>query len=87
MLSAKLQNQVALLCYATVSHLFASFHNPRMRGEHFTWDMFPDIAAGQCQTQAFVNVVCSKKVRPEVDAHAEMTGREIAQQLVRWMTE
>lgn len=32
--------QIANICYANVSALFAMFTNPKYRGPNFTWDWF-----------------------------------------------
>lgn len=86
MLSAKLQNQVALVAYATVSHLFATFHNSKMRGSNFTWEKFPELAESQVATQAFMPIVApTKKIQKEVEEHAKKTGKQIAEKMVQLM--
>jgi hypothetical protein len=87
MLSLKLQNQVALVAYATVSSLFATFHNPKMRGANFTWENFPELAESHVATQSFMSIVApTKKIQEEVEEHARKTGRQIAENLVSLMT-
>ena len=89
MLSDKMKNQIALIAYATVSNLFAMGHNPRMRGQNFTWERFPDLAANMTGTQVFLNIPTSKNqnYQREIEEHARKTGREIAENLVRQMNE
>lgn len=87
MLSQKMTNQIALIAYATVSNLFATFHNPKMRGEKFTWDKFPDIAESMVATQVFCNVVCkSQNKQKEAEEQGKKFAREIATRLVKEMT-
>jgi hypothetical protein len=88
MLSQKITNQITLIAYATVSNLFAAFHNPKMRGEKFTWDKFPDIAESMVATQVFCNVVCkSQNQQQKAEEQGKKVGREIAINLVNKMTE
>lgn len=87
MLSQKISTQIALIAYATVSDLFATFHNPKMRGENFTWDKFPEIVEGMVATQVFLNVVCKdKKNQQEAEEQGKKYAREIAEKMVKAMT-
>lgn len=87
MLSQKINSQIALIAYATVSDLFATFHNPKMRGENFTWEKFPNIVEGIVAAQVFCNVVCKDEKKQKL---AEEQGRkfahEIAERMVKAMT-
>lgn len=87
MLSEKITSQIALIAYATVSDLFATLHNPKMRGENFTWDKFPNMVEGIVATQVFLNVVCKDQKKQKL---AEEQGRkfaiEIAEKMVKAMT-
>ena len=86
MLSQKINNQVTLIAYATVSNLFATFQNPKMRGEKFSWDKFPEIAESMVATQVFCNVVCKdSKKQKEAEMQGKKMGREIAANLVKQM--
>lgn len=87
MLSQKISTQIALIAYATVSDLFATFHNPKMRGENFTWEKFPNIVEGMVATQVFMNVVCKdKKKQKEAEEQGKKYAREIAEKLITAMT-
>lgn len=87
MLSQKISTQIALVAYATVSDLFATFHNPKMRGENFTWEKFPDIVEGMVATQVFMNIVCKDpKKQKEAEDQGKKYAREIAEKLIKAMT-
>ena len=87
MLSAKITNQITLVAYATVSNLFATFHNPKMRGEKFTWDNFPDIAQSMVATQVFMSVVIKdNKKQKEAEEYGKKIAYQIAENLVNTMT-
>lgn len=88
MLSQKITNQIALIAYATVSNMFATFHNPKMRGENFTWEKFPDIVEGMVATQVFMNVVCKDQKKQKLaEEQGKKYAREIAQRLIKEMTQ
>lgn len=78
------QNEIALFCYTAVSRMFATFHNPKMRGHKFTWDGFPEMMESFCRSMYPYNVTA--ETQEEFD-HAARTGRQIAEQLVKWMRE
>lgn len=87
MLSTKIHQQVTLIAYATVSNMFATFHNPKMRGEKFTWDKFPDIAERMTETQVMMGIVINNKVKQkEAQDLGKKIGREIAVNLINEMT-
>ena len=88
MLSQTMNNKISLIAYATVSHLFALFHNPKMRGEHFTWEKFPELAESHVATQVFLNIPCNNKNKQKnIEEQGRKVGREIAEHLVKAMTE
>ena len=88
MISEKKNNQITLIAYATVSNLFAMFHNPKMRGEKFTWNDFPKIASDMVGTQVFCNVVVKgKKQQLEIEERGKKIGFEIAEKLVKEMSD
>ena len=87
MLSNKLMDRISLFCYALVSHMFATMHNPRMRGDKFEWDAFPEMMEDHCRVILCTFMSYSKNIKLECEDHAAKTGREIATDLVKWMTE
>jgi len=86
-MTPKLQNEIALFCYASVSRMFAMFHNDEFRGPNFKWEEFAEMMEKHCKTNLFVNVKFPKKQKEECEEHAGNTAREIAENLVHWMTE
>lgn len=78
------QDRVALTCHAIVAHRFAMMHNPRFRGPNFSWDEFPKDMAEVCETELFIYM---ENPSAKMKAHARKTGEELAQSLVRRMTE
>lgn len=87
MISDKTKNAISLFCYATVSHMFAAMHNPRYRGDKFTWEGFPDWMESKCVAEVHVSVLYPEKQKKEVKEHAALTGKRIAQELVKIMEE
>ena len=86
MLSAKISTQIKLVAYATVSNLFATFHNPKMRGENFSWDEFPKISESMVAGQIFMSVVLKgNKKQKEAKEYGQKIGYEIAEKLVKIM--
>ncbi len=71
MLSVNLQNRISLHCYATVSHLFATFLNDKYRGPNFKWENFPKIAKSQCKGQVYMANIGNNKNRNECFEYAE----------------
>jgi hypothetical protein len=86
MLSAKKQMEISLVCHATVGNWMASMCNPKNRGSAFTWDKFPAMMEKQCRDQ-FLSVPMSERLRDRCLEHAEQTGRAIAENWVKKMTE
>lgn len=72
--------QIANICYANVSALFAMFTNPKYRGPNFTWDWFIEHCEKNADHWMFVNAV--KGNRDAVNAQAKRYAREIAERLV-----
>lgn len=88
MLSQKIQTQISLIAYATVSNLFATFHNEKMRGKNFTWEKFPNLAEKNVKTQIFLSVVLKdEKKQKEAEEYGKKLGLEIASNMVKLMTE
>jgi hypothetical protein len=87
MLSAKKQMEISLVCHATVGNWMASMCNPKNRGSAFTWDKFPAMMAKQCRGQVFLQVPMSDRLREQCLEHAQQTGRQIAENWVKEMTE
>lgn len=83
MLSVNLKNRISLLCYATVSHLFATFLNDKYRGPNFKWENFPKIAKSQCRGQVYMANIGNNKNRKECFEYAEEMGEEIAITLIK----
>lgn len=48
-----------LLTVQMVAGLFADMNNPRNRGPNFSWEKFPEMAAGMARTQIFLYLTCS----------------------------
>ena len=87
MLSNKIHSQVTLIAYATVSNMFATFHNPKMRGDNFNWTKFPDIAESIAEKQVMLGIVIdNKEKQKEAEQLGKKLGREIAVNLIKEMT-
>jgi len=86
-LSSSDRDRVALICYATVSHLFATFQNPKNRGPNFTWELFIDIAERHVSTQISLNLLVRKSKMALAEQHARITANAIAKDLVKWASE
>lgn len=78
------QNLVALVCHAIVAHQFAAMHNPRFRGPNFTWDAFAENMGEWCEVNLFTHI---ENPTDKMKDHAKKTGRELAESLIRRMTE
>ena len=86
MISDNMKNRISLVCYATVSHLFSMYLNEKYRGPNFTWVDFPEKMEEQCEMQVILNIRPTRN-KEEILCHARDTGREIAGNMVKWMTE
>lgn len=78
------QDKVALVCHAIVAHRFAMMCNPKFRGVNFSWDDFPQDMGEVCETELFLHM---ENPTDKMKAHARETGEELADSLVRRMTE
>jgi hypothetical protein len=87
MLSNKKKMEISLVCHAAVGNMMATMSNPKYRGDNFTWERFPEMMAGYCQTQVFMCVPMPERLKKNCQAYAEQTGREIAASWVKTMTE
>ena len=72
--------EVANICYANVSSLFATFSNPKMRGPNFKWENFARICEDEAWTWVWLNAV--KGDETTLEYHARKFAREIAETLV-----
>lgn len=82
MISNKNMDRVSLVCYATVSNMFAMFCNPKFRGSNFQWKNFPKMMSGHCRSQVFMANIRGKD-QEEIFNHAEKTGFEIATNMIK----
>lgn len=80
--SDKNKDRISLICYATVSHMFAEFCNDKFRGQNFKWEKFPEIMAIQCEMQVIL-VNLKGKNNEAIKEHAKNTGKEIAQDMIK----
>lgn len=87
MISDRTKNAISLFCYVTVSNAFAAMHNPRYRGDKFTWEGFPDMMERKCNSEFHLSVLYPEDQKEEVKEHAALTGKRIAQELVKIMEE
>lgn len=80
--------QVTLFCHSFVGTMFAEMHNPKYRGDGFTWDNFPDMVERLCKVSVYQSVVFKNdKLSNKYSEMAGKLGKEIATQLVKRMTE
>lgn len=77
--------EVANVCYANVSSLFATFVSSKMRGPNFTWERFPEICKDWASTWVFTHDI--KGDKDALERCAEEYAVEIAQRLVNIMKE
>jgi hypothetical protein len=88
MISNKMFAEIELIAYATVSNMFATFHNEKYRGEKFEWSNFPKISEGLVATQVFMSIpIKNKKKLEEVQNYAKKRGYQIAEKLLKKMQE
>jgi hypothetical protein len=80
MLGSKKKLEIANVCYANVSGLFAMFTNPKYRGKNFTWKYFIE----HCEENADLWLVLAniKGKKEEINAQAKIYAKEIAERLV-----
>ena len=87
MIGKKRSAQIALYCYAAVGNSFAAMHNPRYRGDNFSWEGFPAMMERRCRIEVAVNVPLPENISEECKAFAAKTAKGIAQDWVNEMTE
>ena len=80
MISDKKRLQVANVCYANVSGMFAMFCNDTMRGPNFRWSEFPNMMAREADLWMMLHNVQGNK--QEINETAVQYAREIAETLV-----
>lgn len=80
-ISDKKRLEVANVCYASVSGLFAFFSNPRNRGPQFTWDTFPVL----CEEESEIWMWRIRGNRNDINCAAKEYAGEIARSLVQRM--
>lgn len=85
-LTIKQKQEIELVCYSVVTHLFAMMHNPKYRGSAFTWEKFPEMMRSQCASRAFMNLVLSADTKA-VEAYAGDFGFKVATKMVTTMQE
>ena len=81
-LSGRDCDKISLHCHAMAVHFFPMFLNPKNRGPNFTWEGFPELLAGFCETQAFLNCT-NKRKRKAYEKHGYETGKSIGEQMVK----
>ena len=79
-LSKAKQNEVANICYANVTGLFAMFCNPENRGPSFKWCGFTSMCIRESDLWVMLNDV--KGDRKYVNALAKQYAKEIAELMV-----
>lgn len=77
--------EIANICYANVSGLFAMFTNSNSRGPNFTWEWFIEHCEEQAGGWMYLNNV--KGDKETVNDTARRYAKEIATNLVRWTRE
>lgn len=85
MLSDKKRLQIANICYANVAGEFATFSNPKNRGQNFSWEWF----IAHCKEIADVWVTLNYVAGPRtlIQETARQYAAEIATTLVQRATE
>lgn len=78
--------QVDNICHVVVARLFASFHNPKFRGDKFSWNNFPNMMESYCMNQVFMANIANKN-NTKACEYAAVKGKEFAEELVKIMTE
>lgn len=81
MLGSKKKLEIANVCYANVSGLFAMFINPKYRGPNFTWKYFIE----HCEENAdlWLMIANIKGKKDEINVQAKIYAKEIAERLVK----
>lgn len=78
-----LTNKEQLFVYATVSRMFAMFHNPKLRGPNFSWDHFGSMMMDQAALQ-YPNV-CRRMPSDDTCNVVGYYAKALAESLVRTM--
>lgn len=74
--------EIANICYANVSGMFAAFCNPKNVGPNFRWENFPSMMEREADLwMMLADVKCSDKEL--MNATAKQFANEIATTLIR----
>lgn len=84
MISKSKRLEIANVCYANVAGLFATFTNPKYRGENFTWEWFIEHCIQNADLWMMIHHVRGDKQLIN-EAAKQMSG-EIAKNLVNQAT-
>lgn len=80
-ISEKKRLEVANVCYASVSGLFALFVNSKNRGHNFTWDWFIEM----CEAESKTWLMRVRGSRDEINILGKELAGEISRHLVNRM--
>lgn len=84
MLSDKKHMEIANVCYANVSMLFAMFCNDSWRGPNFKWSSFCDKMEREADLWMLVHDVHrSRGAKDEINKVAREYARDIASRMIR----
>ena len=83
MISNKKSQEIELHCLKTVSHMFATFHNPNLRGSNFSWETFASSMRDLFQAQILVSISSHKKQEKEIQ---ELAGELAFHQALNLVT-
>ena len=79
-ISSKKRLEVANVCYANVSGMFATFCNSKYRGPNFKWSNFSEMMVRDSETWMHIHNVRGSK--QEINALAKEFAKEIADHLI-----
>ena len=79
MISEKKRLQIANVCYANVSGMFATFCNLKFRGPNFTWDFFVKYCGDESDLWLAINNIQRTEENKEL---AKKFAIEIAENLI-----
>ena len=87
MVRSKYSKDIALICYANVSGMFATFCNPKFRGPHFEWDRFTEICVDHSEDWLYINNIRDGNPNNGDKTLVKQYTEEIANKLVNRLKE
>ena len=87
MVRSKYSKDIALICYAYVSGLFATFSNPKFKGSNFEWSRFTKICVDHSEEWLYINNIRDGNPNKNDKILVKQYTEEIANNLVNRLKE